>query len=334
MTSTSTHDRLINLLPTRLSDDNGLAQDVMQGLSQSPKKLSSRFFYDAKGSQLFQQIMELPEYYLTKLEHQILSKQRKEILFAIDTHTPFQLVDLGAGDAYKTKLLLSELVASKANFSYVPLDISEDQLSLLLEDMHHRWPSLPVKALAAEYFQGLEWLNQNERQRKVVLFLGSNIGNFDLPEAKKFLCTLRQSLNPEDSFLLGLDLKKDPEKIRRAYDDAAGVTSAFNLNLLHRINKELHANFDLDEFQHFAEYDPLEGTMRSFLISRKAQEVHLGALNQTFHFEAWEAIHTENSYKFSLKQVEEMAHSCGFTVQDVFTDPSHGFADVLLRPVS
>lgn len=282
---------------------------------------------------MFQQIMELPEYYLTKLEHQILSRQRKEILYAIDTQNPFQLVDLGAGDAYKTKLLLSELVASKADFSYVPLDISEDQLNLLLEDMHHRWPHLEVQALAAEYFQGLEWLNQNRRQRKVVLFLGSNIGNFDLPEAQNFLCALRQTLNPEDSFLLGLDLKKDPEKIRRAYDDAAGVTSAFNLNLLHRINKELQGDFDLDQFQHFAEYDPLEGTMRSFLVSRQAQEVHIGALKQTFRFEAWEAIHTENSYKFTLRQVEEMAGSCGFTIQEVFTDKTFGFADVLLRPV-
>ncbi|ALJ00864.1 L-histidine N(alpha)-methyltransferase [Rufibacter tibetensis] len=329
-----TQSSLTNLLPTRVSDDNGLAQDVMQGLSQTPKKLSSRFFYDAKGSQLFQQIMELPEYYLTKLEHQILSQQRKEILYSIDIQKPFQLVDLGAGDAYKTKLLLSELMASKADFSYVPLDISDDQLNLLLEDMHHRWPTLLVQALAAEYFQGLEWLNQNQRQRKVVLFLGSNIGNFDLPDAKNFLCALRETLNPEDAFLLGLDLRKDPEKIRRAYDDAAGVTSAFNINLLHRINKELKADFDLDQFQHFAEYDPLEGTMRSFLISKKAQEVHIGTLNQTFHFDAWEAIHTENSYKFSLKQVEEMAHSCGFKVQDVFTDKTHGFADVLLRPVS
>jgi L-histidine N-alpha-methyltransferase len=317
MTQPTTKSSLINLLPAQPSDENGLAQDVLQGLSQEPKKLSSRFFYDAKGSQLFQQIMELPEYYLTKLEHQILSRQRKEILFAVDTSTPFQLVDLGAGDAYKTKLLLAELRKMEADFSYVPLDISEDQLSLLLEDLQHRWPRLPVTALAAEYFQGLSWLNQNLKQRKVVLFLGSNIGNFHLQEAQEFLCTLRQTLNPEDAFLLGLDLRKDPEKIRRAYDDAAGVTSAFNLNLLHRINKELQADFDLDQFQHFAEY-----------------EVHIGALNQTFHFDAWEAIHTENSYKFSLKQVEEMASACGFSVQDVFTDSTQGFADVLLRPVS
>ncbi|RNI27483.1 L-histidine N(alpha)-methyltransferase [Rufibacter immobilis] len=333
MTQPTTNKSLVNLLPQLVSTDNGLAQDVRQGLSQNPKKLSSRFFYDAKGSQLFQQIMELPEYYLTKLEHQILSRQRKEILYAIDTATPFQLVDLGAGDAYKTKLLLSELVASKVDFSYVPLDISEDQLNLLLEDLHHRWPQLPVTALAAEYFQGLAWLNQEKPQRKVVLFLGSNIGNFHLQEAQEFLCTLRKSLNPHDSLLLGLDLRKDPEKMRRAYADAAGVTSAFNLNLLHRINKELHADFDLDQFQHFAEYDPLEGTMRSFLISRKAQQVHIGALNETFEFEAWEAIHTENSYKFSLRQVEEMAQACGYRVQDVYTDASHGFADVLLRPV-
>ncbi|WP_207430054.1 L-histidine N(alpha)-methyltransferase [Sabulibacter ruber] len=332
MTLPSTQSTLVNLLPSHSADENSLAQDVMQGLNQSPKKLSSKFFYDAKGSQLFQQIMQLPEYYLTKLEHQILSRQRKEILYAFGIQEPFQVVDLGAGDAYKTKLLLTELMASKAEVSYIPLDISEDQLNLLLEDLQLRWPQLPVTALAAEYFQGLEWLNQNQRLRKLVLFLGSNIGNFDLPEAQNFLCAVRQTLNPEDAFLLGLDLRKDPEKMRRAYADAAGVTSAFNLNLLHRINKELQGNFDLDQFQHFAEYDPLEGTMRSFLISKANQEVHIGALNQTFQFEAWEAIHTENSYKFSLKQVEAMAHACGFTVQDIFTDSSHGFADVLLRP--
>ncbi|WP_205504400.1 L-histidine N(alpha)-methyltransferase [Rufibacter psychrotolerans] len=333
MTLPTTQNTLHHLLPQAPTHENSLAQDVMQGLSQSPKKLSSKFFYDAKGSQLFQQIMQLPEYYLTKLEHQILDRQRKEILFAFGTQTPFQLVDLGAGDAYKTKLLLAELVATQAQVQYVPVDISEDQLNLLLEDLHHRWPHLPVTALAAEYFQGLEWLNLHLRQRKLVLFLGSNIGNFDLPEAKEFLCTLRQSLHPHDALLVGLDLRKDPEKMRRAYADAAGVTSAFNLNLLHRINKELKANFDLDQFQHFAEYDPLEGTMRSFLISKTAQEVTIEALDQTFQFEAWEAIHTENSYKFSLRQVEEMARDCGFQVQDVFTDTSHGFADVLLRPV-
>ncbi|MFC6999786.1 L-histidine N(alpha)-methyltransferase [Rufibacter roseus] len=324
---------IINLLPPDLSKDEGLAKDVANGLSQYPKKLSSKFFYDARGSQLFQQIMELPEYYLTELEHEILERQRKEILFAFGTQSPFQLIDLGAGDALKTKLLIKELVQSETDFTFVPLDISKDQLQELLQELSQTYPDLKVTGLAAEYFQGLKWLNEHSTDRKLVLFLGSNIGNFVPSSAQQFLCQVRESLSPQDRFLLGVDLKKEPEKIRQAYDDAAGVTSAFNLNLLHRINQELQADFDLDKFQHFAEYDPIEGTMRSFIISKEDQEVQVQALNKTFHFDAWEAIHTENSYKYTLKQLKEMALHCGLRIEDVFTDASHGFADVLLKPV-
>lgn len=328
-----TNKTLVNLLSPRLPQDSGLAQDVAQGLHQSPKKLSSRFFYDAKGSRLFQQIMELPEYYLTELEHEILDKQRKEILYAFGATSPFQLIDLGAGDALKTKLLLKELMVQKTEFSFVPLDISPEQLVRLLEELEEVYPSLSVTGLAAEYFQGLAWLHQNRQTRKLVLFLGSNIGNFSPQEAHQFLCELRNSLAPEDRLLLGVDLRKDPEKIRLAYDDAAGVTSAFNLNLLHRINQELQADFNLEQFQHFAEYNPLEGTMRSFLISKQEQDVHVGALQKTFHFDAWEAIHTESSYKYTVTQLREMAASCRLVIEDIFTDPSHGFADLLLRPI-
>ncbi|QHL86208.1 L-histidine N(alpha)-methyltransferase [Nibribacter ruber] len=324
--------QLVNLLSEEVSADSGLGQDVFQGLGKTPKKLSSRFFYDAKGSQLFQQIMKLPEYYLTKLEFSILKEQRKEILYAFGTQEPFQLVDLGAGDAYKTKLLLQELVAQKTDFTFVPVDISPEQLKELLEDLSLRFPSLPVTALAAEYFTGLQWL-QKHSARKLILFLGSNLGNFNPDDAQEFLCQLRKLLQPQDRFLLGIDLRKDPEKIRQAYDDAAGVTAAFNLNLLHRINKELQANFEVDQFQHFAEYDPVGGTMRSYLVSKQAQEVYVGALDQTFSFEPWETIHTENSYKYSLRQIKEMALTCGLAIDDIFTDHSHCFANVLLRPV-
>ncbi|WP_082893672.1 L-histidine N(alpha)-methyltransferase [Rufibacter ruber] len=331
--ATTSLQQFINLLPTNDQKDSGLAQDVAQGLSQFPKKLSSKFFYDARGSQLFQQIMELPEYYLTELEHEILDKQRKEILFAFGTQEPFQLVDLGAGDALKTKLLIKELVSQQTDFNFVPLDISPRQVEHLLEELQATYPTLKVTGLAAEYVQGLQWLNEQSPARKLVLFLGSNIGNFAPGEAQQFLCELRRKLSPQDRVLVGVDLRKDPEKIRRAYDDAAGVTSAFNLNLLHRINQELSADFALEQFQHFAEYDPVEGTMRSFLISKQPQEVHVQALQQTFSFEAWEAIHTENSYKYSLRQIHEMAAACQYEVEDYFTDTTHGFADILLKPL-
>lgn len=326
--------QLVQLLTPRTAPDNALAQDVAEGLGQTPKKLSSRFFYDARGSQLFRQIMELPEYYLTNLEHDILLKQRKEILFAFGTQSPFQLIDLGAGDALKTKLLLDELTETNLDFSYVPLDISTDQLQNLLADLTQTYPTLTVTGLAAEYFQGLQWLNSYSPDRKLVLFLGSNIGNFGPENAQTFLCELRETLSEDDRVLLGVDLRKDPEKIRQAYSDAAGVTAAFNLNLLHRINQELEADFNLDLFQHFAEYDPVAGTMCSYLLSKQEQQVTVNKLGKTFHFEAWEAIHTENSYKYSIHQLTEMAKSCGFEVQEVFTDASHGFADVMLKPIS
>ncbi|GAB2537883.1 L-histidine N(alpha)-methyltransferase [Rufibacter soli] len=328
-----TTSQVHNLLPVKQSDADSLAQNVAQGLSQSPKALSSRFFYDAKGSQLFQQIMALPEYYLTQLEYQIFQQQRKEILYAFGTQTPFQLIDLGAGDAYKTKLLLQELVEQEARFTFIPLDISQEPLHQLVDELGQLYPHLPVTGLAAEYFQGLHWLNEHGKDRKLVLFLGSNIGNFSPVDAENFLLKLRSSLGPQDRLLLGLDLRKDPRKIRQAYDDASGVTAAFNLNLLTRINHELQANFDVDQFEHFAEYNPITGTMRSYLVSRQNQEVHLKALNKTFYFEAWEAIHTENSQKYSLREIQEMARHCHLAVEDVFTDASHGFADVLLRPI-
>jgi len=332
MTDSSATQTFVNLLTPSLSTDNSLAQDVRQGLAQTPKKLSSRFFYDARGSELFKQIMGLPEYYLTDLEHAILQNQRKEILFSFGLHSPFQLIDLGAGDAFKTKLLLQELTETKTAFSFVPLDISPEQVKLLLEDLGQSFAELKVTGLAAEYFQGLRWLNEHSKERKLVLFLGSNIGNFGPEKAQDFLCELRETLGPDDRLLLGVDLRKDPDKIRQAYSDAAGVTAAFNLNLLHRINQELEADFNLEQFQHFAEYNPLTGAMRSFLVSTHEQQVQVKALPESFQFEAWEAIHTENSYKYTLRQLKEMAQACRFEVQDIFTDASHGFADVLLKP--
>ncbi|WP_192820748.1 L-histidine N(alpha)-methyltransferase [Rufibacter sp. LB8] len=334
MAQTATSHQLINLLSTRANKENGLAQDVMQGLHKTPKQLSSRFFYDARGSQLFQQIMDLPEYYLTQLEYEILDRQRKEILFAFKTDSPFQLIDLGAGDGYKTKLLLQELQAQQVDFSFVPLDISPKQVEALLAELPNEFPGIKVTSLVAEYFQGLAWLNQNSQTRKLILFLGSNIGNFAPEEAQRFLCELRSALGPEDRVLMGVDLRKEPEKIRLAYDDAAGVTAAFNLNLLHRINHELQADFNLAQFSHFAEYDPIEGTMKSYLISTQEQEVQVKLIGQTFHFDAWEAIHTENSYKYSIKQLKTMAQACDLEVAEVFTDSTHGFADVLLMPRS
>ncbi len=314
-----------------ITEKQQFAQDVMQGLSKKQKTLSSKYFYDGAGSKLFQKIMDLPEYYLTRTETEIFKQQKEEIIDGFCSPTPFNLVDLGAGDAAKTIILLRALEQRSVDFTYVPVDISGDAVQELQQRLAQELPHLPVAPLTGEYFKMLAQLQHESNSRKVILFLGSNIGNFPYAEIKVFLQKLRQFLHSGDQLLIGFDLKKDPRLIRRAYDDAAGVTAAFNYNLLRRINQTFAGNFNLDWFQHFAEYDPISGEMKSFLISTRAQQVILPELNITFTFQAWEAIQTESSYKFSENQIQELAAEANLETQLVFTDANRYFADVLFR---
>lgn len=314
--------------PLPAAENPAFAQDVLQGLAKSPKRLSSQYFYDGVGSRLFQQIMDLPEYYLTRAETAIFRHQQQAIIAQFPTNAAFNLVDLGAGDAAKTKILLRALGRQGTLFTYIPIDISADALQGLSQSLAQELPDLPVQPLAGDYFKSLEQLGQSEG-RQVVLFLGSNVGNFPPAEIVVFLKKLRQFLRPGDQALIGFDLKKDPHLIRRAYDDATGVTAAFNFNLLHRINHTFGGNFDVNYFQHFAEYDPVSGEMRSYLISTRAQDVVLPGLNATFHFEAWETVQTESSYKFSAAEIQHLAREADFQLRTVFTDPNQYFADVL-----
>ncbi|WP_276495789.1 L-histidine N(alpha)-methyltransferase [Pontibacter litorisediminis] len=311
------------------SDASAFANDIAKGLTQQYKSLPSRYFYDGAGSRLFQKIMELPEYYLTRSELEVFTQNKYNMAQQFSRGGFFHLIDLGAGDALKTKVLLQELAEQQSQFDYVPVDISGDAMEELSESLQEELPQLKVEAVVGEYFQALEWLQEHKSERKVVLFLGSNIGNFEEGASITFLKSIRSYLQPGDQLLMGVDLRKDPEVILKAYDDAAGVTAAFNLNLLHRINRELDADFDVDQFSHHAIYNPLEGVMRSFLVSKVAQEVHVRKANLTVQFEAWEAIHTENSHKFSIPEVEELGRQCGFKTETVFYDSQQGFADVL-----
>lgn len=318
-------------LDTELSDRNTFANDVQEGLRQEPKTLSSKYFYDRKGSELFRKIMELPEYYLTRCELEILHHQKKEIEQSLRQQAFFHLVDLGAGDALKTKILLRQLVAEKARFEYLPVDISEDALRQLSDSLRAELPELSLQAVAGDYLRALNWLEQNKPGPKVLLFLGSNIGNFRYDQSVAFLQNIRQRLQPGDKLLIGFDLRKDPILIRQAYDDTAGVTAAFNLNLLDRINHELGGDFDLSAFRHFAEYDPFLGVIRSFLLSTIDQQVHIQATGDTFQFQAWEAIHTENSHKYSYDQIRQLAEVSGFEIEVFFTDRKKYFADILFK---
>lgn len=287
------------------------AQDVLKGLSASPKSIPSKYFYDDRGSKLFEEIMKLEEYYPTNCEWQIFRNHKQEILEALGGKS-FSLVDLGAGDAEKTKVLLHHFAEAKADFNYAPIDISKDILEKLLSNLEEELPALETQAVVAEYFDALDWLSKNHSRRKLVLFMGGNIGNFPKEAAIDFLRKMHEVLAPDDLLLIGIDLKKEPKKIVRAYDDSKGVTAAFNYNLLARINNELGGNFNLDQWRHYASYNPVTGAMESFLVSLRDQEVFIGELNKSFSFEAYEAVHTEYSYKYTRKEVAAMAEDSGF----------------------
>ena len=313
---------------------NFLAEHLAEGFRQTPKTLSSKYFYDATGSRLFQQIMGLPEYYPTRTELAIFREQGAAIGQALCAGAaagqPLAVVELGAGDGLKTKLLLRELLTQQTALTYVPVDISPSAIEELVASLHAELPGLPTEPLAAEYGAALAGL-ATRPGAKAVLFLGSNIGNFAPAEQLEFLRALARPLTPADRLLVGFDLRKDPRRIRAAYDDAQGVTAEFNFNLLRRLNAEAGADFELDAWQHFPDYDPSTGAMRSWLVSRRAQTVRVAALaGQTFEIAAWEAIQTESSFKFTLPQIAELAASTGLRVVEVFQDAAADFADVVL----
>lgn len=307
------------------------AKDVDAGLSQNPKSLSSRYFYDAKGDKIFQDIMRMPEYYLTDCEYEIFNDQKAQILEAIRPEGKFNLVELGAGDGLKTKLLLEYFIEQDVDFEYFPVDISADVLEQLKGDLLERWPQLKVTTLNYEYFTALEQLNKLDSSPKVVLFLGSNIGNFGSKLAGDFYSQLNGVMNCSDQLISGIDLKKDPNVILAAYNDEAGITRSFNLNLLDRMNRELGANFEVSQFDHYPTYDPFTGEARSYLISKVAQKVFIEATGNSYNFARAEAIHMEISKKYSLSQIEDLAQQTGFECKRHFTDSRDFFVDTLWR---
>lgn len=308
--------------------NEAFANDVLTGLSAYPKFLSSRYFYDERGDALFQEIMRMPEYYLTRAEYEILSSKTDDILGLFSKNgLPFQLIEFGAGDGTKTKVLLKYFLQKRALFQYLPIDISDNVLELLKEDLRRNFPALKVEPLQGEYFQALKGLGSEDGIRKIVLFLGSNIGNFKPSEADQFLKEMASNLNKGDLLFIGFDLRKQPSVILEAYDDKAGITKAFNLNLLTRINNELGANFNLSAFEHFPTYNPQSGEMKSFLISTRQQEVYIDALDKHFSFDAWEAVHTEVSQKYNLHEIEDMAGRAGFRCLNNLFDDNNYYVD-------
>jgi dimethylhistidine N-methyltransferase len=306
------------------------ARDVLLGLYRVPKAIPSRHFYDAEGSRLFQRIMALPEYYLTDCELEILETHRGRIAARVGRE-PFNLVELGAGDGAKTQVLLRHFVEQGLDFRYVPIDICEPAVAQLAGHCERHLPGLAVEGLVSEYFDGLAWLAGLNDRRNVVLFLGSNIGNFNASEARVFLRSLWTSLNDGDLLLVGFDLKKEIDVLLRAYNDPQGVTAAFNLNLLARINRELGGDFRPGAFEHYASFNVLTGAMESYLVSRRCQAVGIESLRKTFAFEAWEPIHTEVSQKYLPADVAALAAATGFEAVDELRDARGWFLDALWR---
>ncbi len=312
--------------------DEQFARDVMHGLSTTPKYLHSKYFYDQRGDSLFQQIMELDEYYLTDCEFEIFQNNKEDLLQHVTTNgKPFDLIELGAGDGTKTKILLKYFLEQGADFTYKPIDISNNALNLLHRDLAQNIPTLKIETLQGEYFNVLSHIESIPGKNKLILFLGSNIGNFLKPVAEDFLTRLSTILAEGDMLLLGVDLTKDPAVIAKAYNDSKGITREFNLNLLSRINRELKGDFNLNNFEHYPFYNPVSGTARSFLISKTRQTVTIDRLNASFHFEAWEPIHTEYSHKYHLSELSKLATDSGFKVLKNYTDSRQYFVNGLWR---
>ena len=305
------------------------ARDIRQGLTHSPKKLSSRYFYDERGDRLFQAIMDMPEYYLTNCEYEILTTYRARICAPVLRRQPFEIVELGAGDGMKTRILLRHLLEMETDFCYRPIDISQNALNGLEKALRQEMPRLRVQPLQGEYFQVLKNLKESDLLPKLVLFLGANIGNLEREQAQNFLRQLRAALNPGDYLLIGFDLKKDPAVILNAYNDSAGITAEFNLNLLRRINRELNADFDLQAFKHWESYNPATGETKSYIVSTRAQTVCIGLIGLEVEFGAWEAIDVELSLKYSRSEIEALAQEAGFEPLETFSDARDYFVDSL-----
>ncbi len=310
------------------------AADVLRGLSSSPKTLSSRYFYDDEGSRLFMEIMKLPEYYLTRAELKIFTEQTDAICNAfIESSEALDLIELGAGDGTKTAVLIEHLQSKGVDFTYQPIDISREANDTLAAKFKEQFPDLHITPHTGDYFKVLGSLKNGNERRKIILFLGSNIGNFQRDNAVSFFRQIRSVMNPNDRLFVGFDMQKDPRTIVAAYDDKQGVTAAFNLNLLTRIKRELGGDFDISKFSHYAQYRPMECAARSFLISREKQTVNISALKRSFELEQWEAIFMEISQKYTHPMIEELAAESNFKIVTEFFDEENFYIDSLWRPV-
>ncbi len=308
------------------------AADVLAGLSGQPKHLPSKYFYDDHGSELFQQITQQPEYFVTRAEVRAL-ESIEHILPAVLDQTELDIIELGPGNGGKAKLLIEGFLAAGTRINYYPVDISAKVMELIREHVPER-EGLTIHGVVSEYIEGLRHIRKQSEHPILVLFLGSSIGNFLPAGQQEFLRMLGQALGTGDFLMVGFDLRKDMLVHNASFNDAAGVTAQFNLNLLRRVNRELGGDADLSTFRYYSYFNPVIGAMESYLISLVEQEVTVSRLEKTFSFHAFEPIHVEYSFKLLPTEIEELAQASGFAIHRNFCDPKGEFMDSLwqIRP--
>jgi L-histidine Nalpha-methyltransferase len=302
-----------------------VAVEVLNGLTEHPKTLSPWLFYDEAGSRLFEEITELPEYYVTRTERQILAKHAEAIVAAAAGGRDLSMIELGAGTATKTGLLLNAAVGLHGSVTYYPIDVSETALEEARTRLEAELPEVTVEPIVADYTEGMRQNGASHLGRKLVLYIGSSIGNFSPADALEILRGVRAQLLPGDSLLLGTDMVKDVDTLLAAYDDAAGVTARFNKNVLVRINRDLDANFNPKLFRHRARWNEQHSRIEMHLESLLTQKVVLRALDLEVRFVRGETIHTENSYKFADERVVALLKRAGFKLRQQWTDPNRWF---------
>jgi len=303
-----------------------VAVEVLNGLTERPKTLSPWLFYDEAGSRLFEEITELPEYYVTRTERQILAQHADEIVAAAAGGRNLSMIELGAGTATKTGLLLNAAVGLQGSVTYYPIDVSETALEEARTRLEEELPQVTVEPIVADYTEGMRQSGASHAGRRLVLYIGSSIGNFEPADAAHLLAKVRGQLHPGDGMLLGVDLVKDEQTLLAAYDDAAGTTAAFNKNMLVRLNRDLGAGFDPDAFAHRAVWNANHSRVEMHLVSLAAQRVRVAALDLEVDFAQGETIHTENSYKYRRGEAEQMLSRAGFRTAGQWNDDRGWFA--------
>jgi L-histidine Nalpha-methyltransferase len=317
--------------------DNDFAQSVKKGLGSSrQKRIESKYFYDAVGSMLFEEICRQPEYYPWRVETSLLRQHSKEIVGMFDEN--LALIELGSGSSIKTRILLHDLVLKQPYVYYFPIDVSKEMLCTATRGLGSEFPNLRASGISSEYVEGINrankliFSNPQIPRKKLIIFFGSSIGNFEPKDSISFLQQLRSTMDKKDGLVVGIDLQKDKSVLEAAYNDSMGYTARFNLNLLTRVNRELGGNFDQHHFVHHAFYNSRFNRIEMHLLSTKEQEVYVGRLCETFGFQTGETIHTENSYKYSLEDIRSMAEKSQFTCRAAFIDEKNWFSLAVFSP--